>query len=661
MLHVRRLVISLFLLGLCAPPTLAAPGSKVTWKTYLSPADARAGEGAQVVVEAVIEKPWHIYSTKPAEGGGPRPTTLELAPNKALAADGKVVQPPPHLIFDEGFKKELEEYPGAVAFGIPVKIAAGVAGKQTVMVKTRQQACQEGMCLPPKSEDVPLTFTVAEGAARPDRLQAVTTVPKQPPGYEPPAEKPAANADAAAPIAGTTDGSGGDIGATIEQKQKEGLLSFLLFSVTMGLLALLTPCVFPMVPITVSFFAKQQETSPGSGIRSAVAYCMGIIGTFTALGVVMSLLFGAGSISKFATHPVVNLALAALFIVMAVNLFGAFEIILPSWLVERSQSGTKKAGLAGPLLMGLTFSLTSFTCTVAFVGTLLAATTQGNFVWPIVGMLGFSTAFALPFFLLALFPGWLAKLPKSGGWLVTVKAFMGFLELAAALKFLSNADLVWNLGLISRPVFLAICFGIMTMAGAYMMGWLRLPHDSGGRIGFIRRGFGIASFVAAVYCLAGINGRSLGDFSAYLPPADYGPAGAAGGAHGGVTWLQDYDEALKQAEAEQKPIFIDFTGVTCTNCRLMEDQVFRKPEVVEELKKFVTVQLYTDKDTPESRRYQEMQLKKFGQITLPLYVVQTPEERKLGEYSFNTSVPAFLNFLRQSREGAEQVAGIPGN
>ncbi|MGV3720717.1 MAG: cytochrome c biogenesis protein CcdA [Actinomycetota bacterium] len=659
MLHVRQLVFALLLLGLFAPPALAAPGSKVTWKAYLSPADARAGEGAQVVVEAAIEKPWHIYSTKPPVGAGPRPTTLELAPNKSLTAEGKVIQPAPHLIFDEGFKKELEEYPGAVAFGIPVKIAAGVTGAQTLVVKTRHQACQAGMCLPPRSEDVTLTFTPAAGAARPDRLQAVTTIPKQPAGYEPPDEKGAANAGGA--IARTT-GAASPPDETIDDKikrtQKEGLLSFLLFSISMGLLALLTPCVFPMVPITVSFFAKQQETSPGGGIQSAVAYCMGIIGTFTALGVATSLLFGAGSISKFATHPIVNLGLAVLFIVMAVNLFGGFEIMLPSWLVERSQSGTQKAGLAGPLLMGLTFSLTSFTCTVAFVGTLLAATTQGNFIWPIVGMLGFSTAFAMPFFLLALFPGWLAKLPKSGGWLVTVKAFMGFLELAAALKFLSNADLVWNLGLISRPVFLAICFAIFATAGAYMMGWLKLPHDMGGRVGVIRRGFGVATIVAAIYCLAGINGRSLGDFAAYLPPADYVTGANASGAHGGVTWLQNYEEALKQAEAEQKPIFIDFTGVTCTNCRLMEDQVFRKPEVVEELKKFVTVQLYTDKDTPESRRYQELQLKRFNQITLPLYVVQTPAEEKLGEYSFNTSVPAFLEFLRKSRE-SQQVAGVP--
>ena len=396
--------------------------------------------------------------------------------------------------------------------------------------------------------------------------------------------------------------------------------------------------------------------SPGSGVRSAVAYCLGIIGTFTLLGVVMSLVFGASSISQFATNPLINLALAGLFIVMAVNLFGGFEIILPAWLLEKSHSGTQKAGLAGPLLMGLTFTLTSFTCTVAFVGTLLAATTQGNIFWPIVGMLGFSTAFASPFFLLALFPQYLAKLPKSGGWLVTVKAFMGFLELAAALKFLSNTDLVWNLGFITRPVFLAVWFGILTAAGAYMLGWLRLPHDSGGKVGPIRAVFGLASFVGAVFCLAGINGKSLGQFAAFLPPAQYGPAAAHSGGETTV-WLQNYEEAVARAKAEGKPIFIDFTGVTCTNCRLMEDQVFKKPEVAEALKEFVTVQLYTDKETEESKRYQKMQLDRFKQVTLPLYIVQSPDEKPLGEYSFNTSVPAFIDFLKKSRAGGgDQVA-----
>jgi thiol:disulfide interchange protein DsbD len=579
-----------------------------------------------------------------------------LQPGKALAADGKVVQPPPHREMDAGFKKIVESYPGAVAFGVPVKVNAGISGAQQAIVKVKYQACKEGTCMPPKTEEVAVAFTVAAGAARPDHQKSLTTAPKQPAGYEPPKGGAAAESDPSRAIAATSATAGTDINSRIATAKGQGLLAFLWLSITMGFLALLTPCVFPMVPITVSFFAKQQEAQPGSGIRAAVAYCLGIIGTFTGIGLLMSLLFGAGSIAKFATNPFVNVALAILFSVMAVNLFGGFEIILPGWLVEKSQSGTRRGGLMGPLLMGLTFTLTSFTCTVAFVGTLLAATTQGDMLWPVVGMLGFSTAFASPFFLLALFPQWLAKLPKSGGWLVTVKAFMGFLELAAALKFLSNADLVWSLGLITRPVFLAVWFGVAAMAGAYMLGWIKLPHDAGGKIGPIRAGFGVVALISGMWCLAAINGKSFGWFTGFLPPASYGNVSVAGTSHSQVVWQQSYDEALKQAKAEGKPIFIDFTGVTCTNCRLMEAEVFDKPEVAEEFKNFVTVQLYTDKETPESQRYQEMQLKRFGQTTLPLYIVQTPDEQKLGEYSFNTSVPQFLDFLKKSRSASSPVA-----
>jgi thiol:disulfide interchange protein DsbD len=651
MINTRRFFLYLLVAGLFASGALAAPG-KATWKAHLEPADARAGESAQVVVEATIEPAWHIYSTTPPEGAGPRPTSLELLPGKTLSPDGKVVQPAPHREMDAGFQKILETYPGAVAFGVPVKVSAGLSGAQQATIKVKYQACKEGMCMPPKTEEVPVSFTVAAGVARPDHQKPVTTAPKQPAGYEPPTE---AAAPAAGAVAGTVADT--DIKTRIAETQGRGLLAFLWLSITMGFFALLTPCVFPMVPITVSFFAKQQETSPGSGIRAAVAYCVGIIGTFTGLGLLMSLLFGAGSISKFATNPIVNVALAILFAVMAVNLFGGFEIILPGWLVEKSQSGTQRGGLVGPLLMGLTFTLTSFTCTVAFVGTLLAATTQGNVLWPVVGMLGFSTAFASPFFLLALFPQWLAKLPKSGGWLVTVKAFMGFLELAAALKFLSNADLVWNLGLITRPVFLAVWFGVAVLAGAYMVGWIKLPHDAGGKVGPIRATFGVASFIAGVFCLGAINGKSFGYFTGFLPPANYGGAAVArSGGHSQIEWAQSYEEALTRAKAEGKPIFIDFTGVTCTNCRLMEAEVFDKPEVAEEFKNFVTVQLYTDKETAESQRYQEMQLKRFGQTTLPLYVVQTADEQKLGEYSFDTSVPRFLDFLRKARSGTGSVA-----
>jgi thiol:disulfide interchange protein DsbD len=370
----------------------------------------------------------------------------------------------------------------------------------------------------------------------------------------------------------------------------------------------------------------------------------------------MAVFLGPQSVQAFATHWAVNLALAVLFIVMAVNLFGGFEIILPSWMLDRVQGGTSRGGLVGPLLMGLAFTITSFTCTFAFVGTLLAvAATQRNFFYPIIGMLTFSAAFASPFFLLALFPRYLAKMPKSGGWLVNVKGFLGFVELMAALKFLSNADLYLNLGILTKGVYLAVWFAIAAVTGFYMLGLLKLPHDPGTAPGPLRRGIGALTLAFGLWLLTGINGAPLGWAVAFLPPPDYGQK--SGSAQpGGLTWLEDYDAALQQARAENKLLFVDFTGYQCSNCRLMEQDVFPRPEVRAELEKMIRVKLYTDANTDQSRRYAKMQVERYGQTTLPLYVVLTPDEEKVAESPYNANVTAFAGFLREAQQKAPLVA-----
>jgi thiol:disulfide interchange protein len=642
--------------GLLASP--AAAQNQVTWTSRLVPADARAGESAQIVMEAAIESPWHLYSMTPREVG-PKPTSFEVLANKAVTKNGDPVQPPPHTEHDRGFNIDVEIYEHAVAFGIPVKLADGITGAQKVPVMVRFMACKEGMCTPPMRKEIPVAFTVAAGPARPDRTKPITEAPKQPKGYEPPPAGKATgspNGDSgAAGGAGVAAGTVTDIKAA----QSRGLLPFLLLAVGAGFLALLTPCVFPMVPITVSFFSKQQEDSPGAGVGMAVAYCLGIIGTFTGLGLLLSVVAGAAGLNRLATNEWLNLALAGLFIFLALSLFGLFELQLPSWLVDKAQGGTQRGRFLGPFFMGLTFTLTSFTCTVPFVGGLLATATRGDLLWPFIGMLGFSAAFASPFFLLALFPQWLARVPQSGPWLVTTKAFMGFLELAAAVKFLSNVDLRWQLGLITRPVFLALWFTIALIAAAYMLGWLRLPHDAGGSVGPFRRAVGIATGVAAVCCLLAINGFSLGSFDAFPPRADYAGRwtfSPATSAHAS-DWLENYEEAREQARATGKLLFVNFTGEQCTNCRLMEAGVFPKPEVRDELSKFVKVELFTDRETPESRRYQELQAQRFGQTTLPLYVVLRPQdESKVAESSYNADPKAFAEFLRNARAAAGSVA-----
>jgi thiol:disulfide interchange protein len=592
-----RLMLS-FLLLLGALPVLAAAG-KATWTARLEPADARAGEGAQIVITGKIESTWHIYSPTTPKGG-PIATTIALAKDsKSVLAGGKVVQPPPHKQHDTGFNVDVELYEGNIAFGMPVTVAPKAAGAQKATIELQYQACDASHCIPPEKVIIPVTFTVAAGKARPARLKPVTILPKQPENADNKGNQlPAASTAASIPPGGAADA------------QRQGLLGFLWLSILAGFSALLTPCVFPMIPITVSYFIKKKDGQK-SRVAGPTAYCLGIIATFTGVGILTSALFGASTISRFANHPITNIVLALLFIVMAANLFGVFEITLPSGLVNSAASGSRREGLFGPFLMGLTFALTSFTCTVAFVGTLLVLASKGSYFYPIVGMLAFSTAFALPFFLLALFPGYLARLPKSGSWMVSVKAFMGFLELAAALKFLSNADLVWQKAWLTKPVFLAIWAAIFIIAGGYLLGWLRLPHDTDGqKLGWGRRVLGLATAVVGIYCLMGIRGVSLGSFDPFVPPDPYPGQEASSGA--GAAFLHKYSWALAAAKVENKPVFINFTGVNCTNCRQMEKSVLPLPDVVKELGNFIPVELYTDRGTPEDEDNKAMEEKLAG-------------------------------------------------
>jgi thiol:disulfide interchange protein DsbD len=435
-----------------------------------------------------------------------------------------------------------------------------------------------------------------------------------------------------------------------------GLLAFLWLSILSGFGALLTPCVFPMIPITVSYFIKRKDQNR-SRLAGPAAYCLGIIGTFTCVGVVTAALFGASTIQRFANHPITNIVLAILFLVMAANLFGVFEIVLPSSLVNKASSGSSKGGLVGPFMMGLTFALTTFTCTVAFVGTLLVTAAQGQYFYPIVGMAAFSAAFALPFFFLALFPSQLDKLPKSGSWMVSVKAFMGFLEIAAALKFLSNADLALSKAWLTKPVFLAIWAAVFVVAGLYLLGWLRLPHDAEGqKLGWPRRALGVATALLGVWLITGINGQPLGELQSYIPPDPYpGQESKVGGT---TPFLHKLSWAQAIAKAENRPIFINFTGANCTNCRQMEQHVLPRPDVEKELANFIPLELYTDRQTPEDNANQKYQQELAGAVTLPLYVVVGPGGQVLKKFDqgFTRNPAEFVDFLKAARSSSTQLA-----
>lgn len=582
---------------------------------------------------------WHLYSMVAVEGG-PAATVFKTRDTTWFTPNGDPIEPKPIRKFDDNFGVDVGYFDKHAKFAIPIKLTQGVTGTVDTVVDVTWMACTDVQCTPIIETEIPVSFKVAGGAAREDRIAAVTSVPDQPEQIQPKGEP-----KTAAPGSGDATS---EFAKNFDNARGAGILPFLGFCFTMGLLALLTPCVFPMVPITVSFFAKKGEEGK-SNISGAFAYCLGIMGTFTGLGLLMTALFGATGIQQLANNPFVNLGLAILFIVLALNLFGVFEIRMPSSLTSKAASKSKAGGLIGPILMGFTFTLTTFTCTVPLVGTLLISAASGDWMYPAIGMLAFSLAFALPFFLLALFPQALTKLPKSGAWMASMKVFLGFIELLAALKFLSNVDLVYDWGVLTRAVFLAVWAGIMAVCALWLFGWLKLPHESGYKVGWLRRLVGVASVACAIWFFGGVSGKSLGELNGFLPPDPY--PGAKSTAEFAVPWIHDYQAALAQAQAVNKPVFVNFTGANCTNCRWMEANMFPDPDVHKLLSEtFVPVELWTDRLNPQDKANQKIQLELTGDVTLPIYAVVSPEGKVIKLFPGSTRVKAdFVAFLDSAK------------
>ena len=463
----------------------------------------------------------------------------------------------------------------------------------------------------------------------------------------------------------------------------DGLISFLITAFVAGLLALLTPCVFPMIPVTVSFFLKKAEKKQGNPIVLASVYCLGIMGGFTILGVVMAVFFGATALTALANNAWLNIALSVFLIFFAFNLLGMFEIRVPSWMLNFSAQREGSGGIMGVLFMALTFTLVSFTCTFGFVGLLLVYASKGNLFWPILGMLSFSFAFALPFFFLALFPSYLASLPKSGGWMNNVKVILGIVEIGFAFKFLSVADLAWN----PEPYFfdyglvMSAWMVLSMVAGFYLLGMFRLPHDMPTQqisvfkfaiaLSFIGFGTYLAQGIFAAKKPTGFVWQQIEAFAPpvfefeVLPashgvaspevPSDLGPYLV----HHGLEFALDYEAASAYAKAQGKPMLLDFTGVNCVNCRKMEKSVLIKPQVMELLPKFVRVQLFTDTDAipgiddktkgAQLRQLnQKLQEEWFGDVSLPAYVVVSPDGKILSRLAgYNADPQVFVNFIER--------------
>ena len=644
------------------------------WSARPVSSTVSVGATVEVKVTAKLNDDWHIYSVTPMEEG-PVPTEIVFAADAPLARTGKVRQPKPVVKYDEAFGVDTEYFDEDVTFTMTAKVKpTAKPGKQKAVVEVTFMACNDRMCLPPNTIEIPFDITIEAGnAAATDAAADDATMTEAESGEGDTEESTAALDDEAAATGASDDAADAEAGEEeslgygderdVEKAKEEGLWTYIGLAMSVGALALLTPCVFPMIPITVSFFTKREAATRYQSVRDALIYSFGIIFTFTGLGILLALIFGASGINQFAANPWMNILIALVFIVFALNLFGLFEIVVPSGILTKlTVASGSGQGITSLLLMGLTFTLTSFTCTVPFVGTVMVAAAKGEIWWSIVGMLAFSSVFALPFFLLALFPSWLKSMPKSGGWLNSVKVVMGFLELAAAMKFISNVDLIWGMGVLSRDLFLSFWVGIGILITIYLLGKVQLPHDSPiEKVGVVRMIWSLFFLGISVYLYTGLNDKPLGELDAFLPPMNYqetiqaatmgsigsGAVKGSGHAEGEEEhWFSDYESALVAAKEQNKPMFVDFTGFACTNCRWMEANIFPRSDVQALFKDFILVRLYTDGQGDVYDRNREFQESRFGTVALPLYVTLMPDGEKINSFPGLTRKPQeFVRFL----------------
>lgn len=651
---------------------------KVSAKTV----EGAAGEVVWVTVQAKTDKHWHTYSSKVFEnsyGLGPTPTEVSIVKADFGKLSGKIKNPKGHKKYDEGFEMEIELLEGSFAWKVPIKLNDDLEVGKTYKgtMEFYVQMCDTTSCLQPGGFEFPFSVAViaaaekdTDGSDGASRDTGEDANEDDADGSEDDADENEYEDDEVSGADTSSSPPPGDAQGDIALEMREGLLSFFLYGMGIGFLALLTPCVFPMIPITVSFFTKRNEKERSKAMRDAFIFAFGIVSTFTLVGLVVSAIFGATSVPDLAANPWLNLGIGVLFIALAFNLFGAFEIQVPTGIMNKLNAKSQGTGVLSVLMMGLVFSLTSFTCTVPFVGTLFATAAGGSYLYPAVGTMGFATAFAIPFFFLALFPSLLVALPKAGGWMNNLKVVMGFLEIAAAIKFFSTAEFVWGLGVLPREPFLAIWAGVCFLIVLYLLGTFEMKLDSKlDRVSGLRAFFAVIFVSLGFYFVGGMMGKPIAaDLEALLPPDNYheliqlsngmAPAARQSGHISdeeaiskamGLNhddWYTNLDEAKAEAKRTGKPIFIDFTGFACTNCRLMEKNMFPRKSVTSRFKDMILVQLFTDrKEEPYISNQQTM--REFGTVANPLYVVLKSDGSYAGQHAFTRDEQAFVDFLDQ--------------
>ncbi len=691
----KKIIFSIVLTVLSISASLAAGFPKPTFTASYNKTKANAGDIIEIVIKFDVPKGFHVFSEKSdcPEYDGPMRATIEFKANPSYQLVGKFYGVGDHMVKeDEVWHCSSGEFVNKGEFRQKIKVLKTISSIEMIF---NGQICNESGCDNIRDQVIKTPTLNVEG-----KIDA--------PAVEQPTEaNPQETSEDTATIttpASTVTNSGSakyrfENGKGICQTKSfngvksaeatEDYMSLFILALISGFAALLTPCVFPMIPMTVSFFIRNKNRK--IALRDSFLFAFSIIAFYTIIGTVVAYTFGATAANWVSTHWIPNIFFTVIFVIFAASFFGAFEIVLPSSIVNKMDKQVDKGGFMGPIFMAITIALVSFSCTGPIVGTVMVEAVQGGAMRPIIGMFGFSLAFALPFGLLSLFPSWMNNLPKSGGWLNSVKVVLGFIELAFALKFLSIPDQTYHWGILDREVYLAIWIVIFTLLGIYLLGKIKFAHDDDvPRLSIFRLGLVIAVFSFVMYMIPGMWGAPLKALAGYLPPMtsqDF--KSNSNGVHGGTSTLCgtpkysndklhiphglegyfDYDEALACAKAQKKPLFIDFTGHGCVNCRKMEEKAWSDPAALKILRdKYIVVSLFVDDKKiklPESEWFKgnasgkmitmlgdknaEIEQCYFGKTVQPLYVLMDGDENLLqpaytAEY-FNFKSEPFIKFL----------------
>lgn len=657
--------IAFLLFAFLAIPALAQKITPAKWSWTIKPANPKVGEQAEVIFKVAIEKDWYLYSSDFDKELGPTVTTVTFKPGAGYQTIGGLKAINPHSKNDtEIWNGTYTYFTGQGEFRQRIKITAP---EYKIEGSYDSQSCSNvsGLCVPVKG-----VFSLAGKA---EKAVVADTAATAPVTVDSVAEAPVAKS---APVAPTAP--------SVQAPQEESLFAFFWIALGAGFLALLTPCVYPLIPMTVSFFTKQKG---GKGL--AFLYGGFIVLIYVFFGTLLAFFAGASFANFLSTHWIPNMLFFTIFILFGISFLGAFEIVLPSNLVNSVDAKSDKGGFIGVFFMAFTLVLVSFSCTGPLAGSILIAASQGAFLKPIIGMLGFSLAFAIPFTMFAIFPGFMQKLPKSGNWMNEVKVVLGFLEIALAFKFLSVADQVYHWHLLDREIFLAIWIAIFTALTLYLFGKISLPHDGPAKnLSVPRTLFATAVLAFVIYLVPGMFGAPLKGLSGWLPPMnsqDFKGSQTVESVEQknealysdflelplGLSGYFDFEQAKAAALKANKPLFIDFTGHGCVNCRKMEEYVWSDPAVLQRLKQdYVVVALYCDDKTelPADKWYTskvdgqekktlgdqnlDFQISRFNSNAQPHYVLLDPRndaKPMVPPVAFDANVAHFVTFLDQGK------------